>query len=509
MSTAATNELPSLSNKVVTGTAWSTVSTVGKQLLSIASIATVARKLGPEAYGVMGMAAVFIAFILNFRDLGTGTAIVQRLSISHRLLASLFWLNCLVGLAAAAIVAGASPLLARFFRTPELTAILCALSISFILSATGIVHNFILLREMRFKSLAVVDLGSGLFSYLVALTCAYSGFGVWSLVLANIGNSLSSTLLYWFFSSWRPTRDFDWPDVKSISSFSLNLSGFRLANYGYRNADNIIVGKVLGSNALGNYQVAYNLMLAPLQNISSVVGQVVFPAFAQMQEDNERFRSAYVRSSGIVALFAFPVMAGLGVVADPLLRAMLGAKWVGAIPIFQILAPVGLVQTIQTLTGTIFIAKGKTALLFKWGLINTAILIPAFLIGARYSATGVAIAYCIAYIGLLAFPGFLVPFRIIDLKFRQFLQALLPQFLLTLAMLLVCLGWMRLLTAVSIVNPWPRLISTSLLGAAVYLAGLLIFRPSALSDLQVVFANSKSGFALRATAFLQRFSRRP
>lgn len=490
----------SLSQKAAAGTAWSTLSTVGRQLLSIASMATVARILGPGVYGVMGMANLLLVVVVNFRDLGTGTAIIQRLSIVHRLLASLFWLNCLMGVFMALAVIAASRLTAQFFHTPELVPILCTISISFVLSAFGIVHNSLLLREMRFKALAVADLSSALASYIVALICANKGLGVWSLVYANIANSVTSTSLYWLASAWRPTWEFSLSEVKSVMGFSLNLFGFGLANYGYRNADNVIIGRVIGRVPLGNYQMAYNLMLLPLQNISSVIAQVVFPAFSQIQEDNERFRVAWVRSVCIVALFTFPVMAGLGILADPFIRGILGSKWIGAIPIFEVLAPVGAVQSIQTLVGAIYMAKGRTDWMFRWGLLNCAVLIPAFLIGVHFGAFGVAVAYCAAYFIVLAYYGFAIPFRFIELRFRDFATALLPQILLTLGMTAICYIWIRLMLIASISNPWIEIASTALLGTALYITGLFVFRPAVIHYLRGMIAESQNQTVIRVAS---------
>ncbi len=453
-------------------------------------MATVARLLGPDAYGVMGMANLLIAFILNFRDLGTGTAIVQRLSISDRLLSSLLWVNFLLGVIMSGVIAAASPLAAKFFSTPELVPILCTLSISFWLTCCGVVHTSLLLRGMHFKALAVIDVTSALASYLVALTCAYSGLGVWSLVFANLASSFSSTLGYWLASSWRPKWAFDRAEIKSIMNFSLNLSGFGVVNYFARNADNIVVGRVLGKLLLGDYQMAYNLMLTPLQNISSVIGQVTLPAFAKIQEDNERFRFAYVRTCMLIALVTFPVMAGLGVVAHPMIDAVLGSKWTGAIRIFEILAPVGLIQSVQTTVGQIYVAKGRTDWMFRFGALTCVVLVTTFVVGVRFGTVGVATAYCIVYIGILMVPGFIIPFRLIGLKLSTFASAMLPQLLLTGGMALVCWTWLRVLHNFSVTNPWVQLISTSLLGAGVYIGSFVLLWPAVMSHLEEILSTS-------------------
>ena len=488
--TEPTDSTPNLTQRAVSGTAWAGLSTAGRQVLSIASVATVARLLGPGAYGVMGMANLLILFILNFRDLGTGSAIVQRRVISDRLLSSLFWLNFILGILLAVFVCSISPLAAKFFRTPELLPILCVLSLSFWLTSCGIVHSSVIIREMRFRTLAAADISAGLISYLVALTCAYRGFGVWSLVFANIANSLSSLVAYWIGSGWRPKWQFDFAEVKSIAKYSLNLSGFGIVNYFSRNADNITVGKVLGQAPLGDYQMAYNLMLTPIQNISSVIAQATFPAFARIQDDNERFRHAYTRSCMLIALISFPVMAGLGVVADPMIRAILGARWVGAIRVFQILAPVGLVQSVQTTVGQIYMAKGRTDWFFRWGLASGAILVTSFLIGIRFGILGVAMAYCISFLMITMLPGFMIPFRLIGLKVSDFARALFPQLLITASMALVCILWLTLLVKLGIQSPWIQLTSTALLGAVFYVLALLLTWPPVMRHLEAAMMTS-------------------
>jgi len=496
----------SLTQKAVAGTAWSAFSTAGRQVLSIASVATVARLLGPGAYGIMAMANLLLLLVGTLRDLGTGTAIVQRASISDRLLSSLLWVNCLAGIMAALLVLISAPFMAHFFHSAVLFPILAVLSTSFWLTSSGIVHNSLLFREMQYKKLAIADISSALASYLVALLCAYAGYGVWSLVWANIANSLCTTLFYWAFCRWRPKLVFDRREVRSVLGFSLNLSGFVMVNYFARNADNIIVGRVRGQAELGNYQMAYNLMLTPLANISSIIAQVTFPAFARIQDDNARFRSAYLRQSMLVGLITFPMMAGMGILADPMIRAILGTKWTGAISIFEILAPVGLVQSVVTLVGQIYTAKARTDLMFRWGVGTGVILVASFLIGVRHGAVGVAIAYAIAYLGVIVFPTLYLPFRLIDLRVRDFARALAPQLLITCAMSVICFLWLRLQTMLLIQAHWTRLISTSLLGALVYCGMMIVFRPAVMDVLEEMISSLKQPQASKVIQSLRQWA---
>lgn len=494
-----------LTNRALTGTAWSSVTTAGRQILTIASVATVARILGPQAYGVMGMANLLIVFILNFRDLGTGSAIIQRRNMTVALLSSLFWVNCCLGFILSLLVAATSPLIARFFKTPELIPILCVLSFSFWFTSGGITHNSLLLRRMEFRALAAVDLTAATIQYLIALTLAYTGHGVWALVLANLANSIVSSLGYWIAAKWRPSWEFAVDEVKSIAKYSLNLSGFGLLNYFSRNADNITVGKMLGQAPLGAYQLAYNLMLAPIQNISSVIAQATFPAFARIQDDNERFRAAYTRSCMLIALISFPVLAGMGVVADPMIRTIVGTKWLAAIKVFQILAPVGLFQSIYTTIGLIYMAKAKTDTLLRWGLVSSSILVVSFLIGIHWGILGVATAYCIAFIFVTMAPGFHFAFKLVGLKLPEFALALMPQLAITAFMASVCWLWLWILPFFGIRTPWIQLFSTMVLGAAIYTLSLLTAWPPVMSHLESALLSSGKPFFAQAFAKAQVF----
>src|SRR5262249_27813876 len=153
------------------------------------------------------------------------------------------------------------------------------------------------------------------------------------------------------------------------------------------------------------YQMAYTLMMYPLMNISSVVAQVLFPAFAQVQHDLERFRSAFIRSCMLVSVITFPIMLGLMVTADPFVRVILGSRWAPVIPLLVVFAPLGMLQSIFTMGGLIYNARGRTDWLLRWGILSSTVYVLSFFIGLRWGILGVAVSYTIAWM-LLMYPGF-------------------------------------------------------------------------------------------------------
>jgi lipopolysaccharide exporter len=226
--------------------------------------------------------------------------------------------------------------------------------------------------------------------------------------------------------------------VKSVSCYSLNLTGFNISNYFIRNADYILIGRFIGAGALGFYTLAYNLMLFPLQNISAIIGRVMFPAYSRIQDDDTIFRSVYLKVACTIALITFPMMTGLWALAEPFVLAIFGSRWSPVIILIMILAPVGLLQSIGTTVGSIYQAKGRTDWMFRWGSASGVIRIIAFVIGLQWGVVGVATAYAVSTV-LLIYPGYAIPLSLINLRVSELWRALLRPLASSSVMLLILL----------------------------------------------------------------------
>jgi PST family polysaccharide transporter len=225
-------------------------------------------------------------------------------------------------------------------------------------------------------------------------------------------------------------------------------------------------------------------MLYPIQTVSSAIGQVMFPVFSEIQDDEARFRKVYVILCASIAVITFPMMAGLMAVCDVFVLTVFGQQWTPIIPLLLILAPVGLLQSIGTTVGNIYQAKGRTDLLFRWGVFTGILSILAFVVGLNWGVIGVTVAYAILS-GLLIVPAFLIPFRVIGLKFRHLLVALSRPLTATLVMLL-CLGLVR--WGLPLDGPhWVSLVSLVVAGMAVYgLVSWMINRDQLLAMLRAL-----------------------
>jgi len=454
---------------VVAGASWTALSRAGQQVFQVVSATVLARFVAPRAYGLVAMAQVVLVFAGLFRDVGASAAIIRQKELNDDLLTSVFWLNIGMGFAVTAACCLSAPMVAGFYTEPALTRVFQALGLSFLISATAGVHATLMNRGFQFARIAVVELLAGAAGLTVAVVSAVRGAGVWSLVAGALTNAVVMSGLFIWWSPWRPKLRFSRRRLGPVMGFGLNLSGFNIVNYFSRNADNLLIGKYLGAVPLAYYNFAYTLMLYPLQTITWSLGRVLFPAFAQMQDDAERFRRAYLRACTAIAFVTFPLMAGVTALAPEFIAVLLGPKWGPVAPVLRILAPVGMVQSITATAGHIYIAMGKTGLMFRWGLLFTGITVIGFVIGLHWGITGVASCYAITIL-LLLVPALQVPFRLIDLRIGDLWIALWPVTRATAAMAVATVAFRRLVLGSMQLPAVVALFIFVPFGAAIYFA---------------------------------------
>ena len=407
----------SLRASVTKGVKWTSVSQFGKQGVQFITTAILAHLLHPSDFGLLGMATIITGFVALFKDLGTSAAIIQRREISEELLSSIYWMNIAFGFFAMVVLFLLSPFIAVFFNESRVEPLLQLMSLSFFVSAVGIVHQALLERELAFNKLAVIEITATIVGSIVGIASALFGYGVWSLVYQVLVMSGISSLLLWTYSTWRPKLILHWNEIKTVSSYSLNLTGFSIFNYFARNADNLLIGKFLGAQDLGYYALAYRLAFYPLQVISSVLGRVMFPHYSQLQSDDDRFRDIYLQMSGAISFLIFPLMLILFALAQPVILTVYGSQWLSVVVLIKILIPIAMVQSLGTTVGLIYQSKGRTDWMFRWGIVSGTMVTVSFIIGLRWGVTGVATAYLITAL-LLMYPNFSVPFRLIHLNIK-------------------------------------------------------------------------------------------
>lgn len=415
------------------GILWSAVSRIIIQIFQFFTLIILARLLEPKEFGLITASLVVIGFLSIFRDLGISSAIIQRAELSSELTNSVFWVIVIIGVMMNLILFFSAYWIAEFYNASELTNVLKVMSFGFSITSLSIIHQALLEKELKFKQIALYEMIAIISGSFSAVAFAFLNFGVWSLVIQGLVSAACLSIILGFKSPFKPKFIFSISEIKSVYKFSLNLSGFNIINYVVRNADYVLIQKYIGGEPLGLYNIAYRIMLYPLQNITAVFSRVMFPLYSKLQGDNFTIRGMYIRLANNIALLSFPLMLFITASADILLLSLLGEKWSESIPLLIILAPVGMIQSIYTPAGTIFQAKGRTDLWFKWGLFTGVIFVTAFIIGLKWGIKGVALGYLFAS-AITIYPGLRISLKLIELPVKNFIESFGRTFLISIVM---------------------------------------------------------------------------
>jgi len=461
----------SFRKKVIEGLTWSGIAQVGKEVCRFVITMTLARVLAPQEFGLMAMANVFVGFATLFLDMGIGNALIQRREINEEHCSSAFWLNMAAGAFFMLLFFVVSPGIAMFYRRPELVPIMNVLSISFLVSAVAVVQQSLLMRAMDFWSLMIRDIAATVLSGVLGIVLALKGYGVWSLVIQMLSWTVFNDLFLWSFSHWRPRFLFSKRAVKDLMGFSLNMTGFQMVNYFARNVDQLLIGRFLGAQSLGYYAMAYKLMLFPIQNISWVITKVMFPAFSKIQEDLPRVAENYAKMVKYISLVTFPMMLFFFIVAPDVIHLLWGQGWGETVRIVRVLCFCGMIQSIVTVGGSVYMSQGRVDLQFRLSLVNVASTTLSIMIGLQWGVIGVALAYTV--LNLLWAPISIYAItRILRYDFVKIQSILVRNLLASFIPFVVLMGLQKYLSF----EPLALIFTLILSGGGLYLSALLILK---------------------------------
>lgn len=375
---------------------WIGSATAGRRIVGVITNIILARMLVPADFGLVAMATVFTGFLQLLNEAGLGPAIVQGKEIDERHLSSVFWLNVAISSGIGLAVFFGAGLIADFFGEADVEEILQALSISFSLSALGQVQRAVLKRALDFRRLAIAQIIGVVVGGVVAIVMAAQGFGVWSIIARTLVEEAVVTVCLWVLARWRPHFIFNWQLTKPLVVFGAYLMLTGTLAYVSRSADNVLVGKYLGAEALGIYSRAYVLMLVPMLTVSRLVATVLFPVLSSIQDDKKRIKEITLRAIGGISLLTFPVIFGVLATAESFVHVLLGEGWSELVPVLRILCPIGFWQAFQTVMVIVYTSQGKTRRHFWVDLSGRVPMIVGIVVGLRWGIEGVAWGYAIA-----------------------------------------------------------------------------------------------------------------
>ncbi len=376
----------------------------GSFVISMGATAVLARLLKPEDFGLIGMVAVVVSFIVLFKDMGLSMATIQQDKITHEQISTLFWINLVISSGIAVLTAALAPLIAWFFDEPILFWVALAGAPGQILGGLVIQHQALLRRQMKFGKLAAIQIISQLVGIATAIAMAWHEFGVWSLVGQTLSTQMANMLMVWFASGWLPGKPVRGSGVRPMLKMGGFLTGFNITNHFARNLDNILIGKFAGKGPLGMYQKAYSLLMLPIHQINTPITAIAIPALSRLQSEPETYRRYYQRAVGLLVIAGMPIIAFAAIAADPIIRILLGEQWVDAVPIFRALVPAAFIGTFNVATGWVYMSLGTTHRQFKYGILAAVLTCTGFAIGAQWGAIGVAWSLSINFV-LIRYPA--------------------------------------------------------------------------------------------------------
>lgn len=391
----------------VRGASYMSMARVGGLVLRLGSTGVLARMISQDDFGLIGMTAVFTNFLAIFMDVGLSQATIQRAEINHRQISTLFWINVALSVLISAVFAGSAHLIAMFYKTPLLVTIIPVLALSFLFGGLGLQHAALLTRNMRYKLLATAELGSSLAGVVVAVVMAKMGMGYWALVGLALAPAIVKSLILWVALRWVPSLPSRGTGVRSMLKFGGDVLGFNIVNYFSRQTGGLLIGRYCGTAAIGLYDRAYSLLLMPIGQINGPLGAVSIPALSRLQNEPDRFGRYYLNAILLICSLSIPVIAGMTLFADQVVLLWLGKKWLATAEIFRLLAVAALIGGISNPAGWLLIALGDTKRYRTMGVVNSLIIVVAFILGAFLgpkdpghggSFRGVAIGYSLAMI---------------------------------------------------------------------------------------------------------------
>jgi O-antigen/teichoic acid export membrane protein len=351
------------------------------------------------------MLIIFTSIAKLIISSGFDSAIVQKKDISNLEISSIFFYNLFIGILLTIFLWLFAPLISNFYNQPILISLSRVLSLNFIAEAFGVVQRTLLIKNLDFKSQTKISVFSNIVSGLIGIVMAFRGFGVWSLVARTVSNNIINSICLWINSKWFPIIKFKFSLLKSIYLFSSRLLIAELIATLLKNIYQTIIGKVFTPIELGYYSKAQSMADNTQLITSASFGKVMFPAMATLQNNIVSLKNGYQKTIRVASFLHFPIMIGLIVVAEPLVKLLLTDKWIASVPYFQILCFIGLFHPFLSIILNVFKAKGRSDLILKTEVYKIIIVsltviityrwsIIALLFGQFFSTSVMCLFYC-------------------------------------------------------------------------------------------------------------------
>ena len=443
----------------------------GTQVVTWACTLVVARLLTPADYGLFGMAMVYQGLVGVIYDLGLEDSIVRQRDLDDEQIARLGGLSALYGVGFALLTVALSGPIARFYGEPAVQWILRVLALSTVIEAIQMLPRAMLARELRFRTLALIDGVAALSLAVATLLYALAGFHYRALAYAAVSSAVISTATAYVVAPRRFALPRRRSGLRPAMGFGIQVVLARIAWYVYTHADFAVISRLLGKAALGSYTFAWALATLPVDRFSALVARVVPGVFSAVQHDTAALRRYWLGTTEGLAFVVLPIAGGLAVAAEDVILLALGERWRAAIMPLRLLAIYGGFRALGAMISPVLISAGHARKNLERTLLGVAVLPVLFYLGARWGTTGVAAAWLVGY-PLVMLPAYRFTFRLLELRPADYFRAIWPALGATVVMAIAVAA------AQSLASDWPLALRFALeaaVGAATY-AGIVLLR---------------------------------
>ena len=473
-------EAGALQKRVARGLTWTLIDTWGSQLLGLIVFVLLARLLDADDFGLVALAAVFVALAQLLVDQGLGDALIQRPSLTRSQIDTAFWVAVVTGVLLTLISIVLAGPIAGLLRQPQIAPIVQVLSLTFVMVALNSIQMALLRREMRFRSLAIRKLLAVGIGGVVGIAMAVLDPSPWALVGQQLAAAAVSVVALWAVSPWRPGRHVSRAEFWPLFSFGIHIVGGDILNFLSRNTDKLLIGASMGTGPLGFYAVAYRILDTSQVLLVNAARKLAFPVFSRLQHDRDRIRRAYSRVNRALSVVTMPAYVGLALVASEAIPLIFGDRWTDSAPVAAVLFLIGPVLTVQLFSGALMNAVGHPEVTFRIRLITSIVNVVGFVIAVTLFGTIIAVAAAFVVRGYLVMPLILWWLRkYAGVPFSAHLSELRTPALATLAMSGAVIAVKLALPGLA---PGALLAVETAVGASVFIGAMLIIERALLIE---------------------------
>lgn len=379
-----------LKRQVISGLVWKFGERITAQSVSFIVSVILARLLLPSDYGAVALVMVFITIANVFVSSGFGSALVQKKEADSLDFSSVFYINIAMSLVLYMILFLTAPYIAGFYKMPVLMPVIRVLGIRIIIAAVNSIQQAYVAKNMLFKRFFWSTLSGTLFSGIAGVYMAYNGFGVWALVAQYLINVFIDTTVLWFTVRWRPILKCSWKRTKELVRFGWKILASALLDTGYSELRNLLIGKIYSADDLAFYNQGDKYPKLIVVNINDSISSVLFPAISLIQDDKERVKAMTRKAIQVSSYVMWPLMVGLGIVAEPVVRIVLTDKWLPCVPYIRIFCFTYGLWPVHDSNLQALKAMGRSDLFLKLEIIKKVIGLIVLLISIKFGPLVIA-----------------------------------------------------------------------------------------------------------------------